>query len=78
MSLRTLSVIASVAVAGLIMLALVANWIAFASLMPLLYVLPCVAMMFMCMKGMNHGQKAGSSDAASSAPVAPPLSGVET
>jgi hypothetical protein len=26
------------------------NWIAFATLLPLIYVLPCAAMMYMCMK----------------------------
>jgi hypothetical protein len=77
-SRRTLWIIAGVAVAGLTMLALGANWIAFATLVPLLYVLPCAAMMFMCMKGMNYGQNAGNGDAVSPATIAPPPSGVET
>lgn len=74
-SRRTLWIIAGVAVAGLTVLALGANWIAFATLVPLLYVLPCAAMMVMCMKGMNHGQT-GNRDAASPSPatVAPPPS----
>lgn len=36
-------------------LALSQHWIALVTLVPLLYVLPCMLMMFMCMKGMNHG-----------------------
>lgn len=36
-------------------LALGQHWIALVSLLPLLYILPCMLMMFMCMKGMNHG-----------------------
>lgn len=38
-------------------LALSQHWIAAAALLPLLYVLPCAVMMFMCMKGMNHGEQ---------------------
>ena len=30
------------------------NWVAFATLLPLLYVLPCAAMLYVCMKGKNH------------------------
>ncbi|MBN9563495.1 MAG: DUF2933 domain-containing protein [Alphaproteobacteria bacterium] len=62
-------------IAGLFIVAAAAfavsqNWIAFATLLPLLFVLPCAAMMVMCMKGMGNGQQpnanqdqsAGSSD----------------
>ncbi len=62
-------------IAGLFIVAAAAfavsqNWIAFATLLPLLFVLPCAAMMVMCMKGMgngqqpsaNQGQSAGSPD----------------
>jgi len=35
--------------------------VAVADLVPLLYVLPCAAMMFVCMKGMSHGQQADTS-----------------
>lgn len=31
-------------------LAISQNWIAFAALLPLLYLLPCAAMMYVCMK----------------------------
>jgi hypothetical protein len=50
--------IAMVAVAGA--LALGQHSLAAANLLPLLYVLPCAAMMFMCMKGMHHGQQKGA------------------
>ncbi|MBY0320272.1 MAG: DUF2933 domain-containing protein [Reyranella sp.] len=48
-------------------LALSQHWLGIASLLPLLVVLPCMAMMFMCMKGMNHGQQTDSTTARSSA-----------
>lgn len=44
---------ATVLAAALAALAVSQNWIAFATLLPLLYVLPCAAMMYMCMKGKN-------------------------
>lgn len=47
--------------AGGILLALWRHWLTLGELTPLLFTLPCAVMMFMCMKGMNHGQ---SSDAA--------------
>lgn len=56
-------VIAGVIVAGLMALALNQHWLALASLTPLLFLLPCLAMMFMCMKGMSHSEKAGASEA---------------
>lgn len=71
---RTAWIIAGVGVVGLAALAVGANWIAFATLVPLLYVLPCAAMMFMCMKGMNHGPNAGNGDAVSPVLAAPPSS----
>ena len=43
-------------VAGIV-LALNQHWLAIAALTPLLFLLPCAVMMFMCMKGMNHGQQ---------------------
>lgn len=70
-SRRTLWIVGSLAVAGLTTLALGANWIAFATLVPLLYVLPCAALMFMCMKGMNNGPKSGSSEVAGAAVPTP-------
>ena len=30
------------------------HWLAAAALQPLLFILPCAAMMFLCMRGMNH------------------------
>jgi hypothetical protein len=56
------------AVTGLV---LSQHWLGIADLVPLLFVLPCMAMMFMCMKAMNHGRhedsatKQGSSGDAS-------------
>lgn len=47
-------------VAG-VALALSRDWLTFAELTPLLFLLPCAAMMLMCMKGMNHGQQTGGS-----------------
>jgi type IV secretory pathway TrbD component len=38
-------------------LALSQHWLAVAGLVPLLFVLPCALMTFMCMKGMNHGKQ---------------------
>jgi hypothetical protein len=49
-------------------LALSQQWLAVATLVPLLYVLPCAAMMFMCMKGMNHGKPAGAATTAHNEP----------
>ena len=36
-------------------------WLGFAAVLPLLYVLPCLAMFAMCMKGMGSNRGAGSS-----------------
>ncbi len=52
-------------VLGLIAFGLSQNWLTLAGLLPFLYVLPCAAMMFMCMKGMNHGPQTGSGSAGS-------------
>ena len=41
-------------------LALSQHRLAVAELTPLLFVLPCAVMMFMCMKGMNYGTQAGA------------------
>jgi len=43
--------------AAAIALALSQRWVAIADLVPLAYVLPCAAMMFMCMRGMRPGQQ---------------------
>jgi len=47
-------IVAVAAVAALSALALGQHWVAIADLAPLLYVLPCAAMMFVCMR---HGQQ---------------------
>jgi len=47
-------VIAVAAIAAAAALALSQSWLAVADLVPLLYVLPCAAMMFVCMR---HGQQ---------------------
>jgi hypothetical protein len=47
-------VIAAAAVAAAVALALGQHWVAVADLVPLVYVLPCAAMMFVCMR---HGQQ---------------------
>lgn len=65
-------VIALLTVAG-IGLALGAGWVTVATLLPLLFILPCMAMMVMCMKGMNQQQ--GPTAGQTSAPVPPPTSG---
>jgi len=56
-------VIAGVVTAGVVALALSQRWLAVADLAPLLFILPCAAMMFICMKGMNHGQQNDSAQA---------------
>jgi len=48
---------------GLTALGLGQNWLSIAGLLPFLYVLPCAAMMLMCMKGMNRGPQAGTGSA---------------
>ena len=49
--------------AGVVALALGQRWLAIADLAPLLFILPCAAMMFLCMKGMNHGRQNDSAQA---------------
>ncbi len=51
------------AAAAAIALALSQHWFAIADLVPLLAVLPCAAMMFHCMKGMNRGQQTDTAQA---------------
>ena len=46
-------------------LALGQRWLAVVDLLPLLYALPCAAMMFMCMKGRSHGRQAGTTQTSS-------------
>jgi hypothetical protein len=49
--------IAGLLIALIVALAVGQGWIAAATLLPLLYTLPCAAMMLVCMKGMNQGQQ---------------------
>jgi hypothetical protein len=49
-------IIAGAITAAAVGLALGQHWLATAQLAPALFVLPCAAMMFMCMKG-DHGQQ---------------------
>ena len=44
-------------------LALGQHWLSIAALPLLLFLVPCAVMMFMCMKGMNHGQQTGEAQA---------------
>jgi hypothetical protein len=46
-------IIGGIAIAGL-GLSLGLNWLTLASLAPLLFLAPCLAMMYMCMKGHTH------------------------
>jgi uncharacterized membrane protein len=55
------------ALAAGITFALSQHWFAVAALTPLLFLLPCAAMMFMCMKGMNHGQQTSAAPASAGA-----------
>jgi hypothetical protein len=57
-------VIAGAVTVGVVALALSQHWLAVADLAPLLFILPCAVMMFICMKGMNHGQQNDSAQAA--------------
>ena len=50
-------IIAGAVTAAVAALALSQHWLAAANLVQLLFVLPCAVMMFMCLKGMNHGQQ---------------------
>ena len=77
-SRRNVWIAVGLAVGALTALALGESWVTITGLLPLLYILPCAAMMLMCMKGMNHGQKAGNGDSASQAPAAPPSTSVDT
>lgn len=60
---RTL-ILAGGVIVAVIVLALNQHWIAAATLTPLLYVLPCALIMFMCMKGMHHDQQTGATQPA--------------
>jgi hypothetical protein len=57
-------VIAGIVAAAATALALGQHWLAAADLVPLLFVLPCAVMMFMCVKG-NHGRQTNAPPASS-------------
>ena len=56
-------VIAMAGAVAAVALAAGQHWLAVADLVPLLFVLPCAVMMFMCMKGMNRGQRTDTTQA---------------
>jgi hypothetical protein len=60
-------VIGGGAVVAGVALALSQHWLTVAELSPLLFLLPCTVMMFMCMKGMNHGQQTSAAPASAGA-----------
>jgi len=74
---RVMIVLGLAVVVGLTALGLGQNWLTVAGLLPLLYVLPCAALMFMCMKGMNHSPQAGSTPASSPAINTPQQAGTD-
>ena len=52
-------------------LALDQHWLSTAAFTLLLFLLPCAVMMFMCMRGMNHGQRSDSPEASAPAESTP-------
>ena len=56
-------IIAAALTAGVVVLAVWQRWLTLAELTPLLFAVPCAVMMFMCMKGMNHGQSGDAAQA---------------
>jgi hypothetical protein len=62
-------VLGSAAVAGT-GLALGEGWVTVAGLAPVLYTLPCAAMMMFCMKGMSRGAQMTQDQTTSPLPVA--------
>lgn len=63
LSRRRSIVVAAALAAAAVALALDHHWLAVADLVPLLLVLPCAAMMFKCMKGMNPSQQTDTTQA---------------
>jgi hypothetical protein len=56
-------VVIALAVASALVIALAQHWLAITDLVPLLFVLPCAAMMLRCMKGMNRGPQTDTTEA---------------
>jgi hypothetical protein len=65
-------VIAIAGAVAAVALAASQRWFAVADLVPLLFVLPCAVMMFMCMNGMSRGQRTDTTQASaqSDTPIA--------
>ena len=51
------------AIVVVVALGLAQHWLSAAALTLLLFLVPCAVMMFMCMRGMNHGQQTGEAQA---------------
>jgi len=51
-------------------LALDLRWLAVPELTPLLFLLPCAVVMFICMKGMNHGQQTSAVEVSADTDIA--------
>ena len=56
-------IIGGAVVVGAAAFALSQQWLAAVDLVPLLYALPCAAMMLMCMRGMNGGHETNTAQA---------------
>jgi hypothetical protein len=54
---RQALIVGGVAIAAAIVIALGQQWLTIAALAPLLFLLPCAVMMFMCMRGHAHQTK---------------------
>jgi hypothetical protein len=64
-------IIAAALTAGVVVLAVWQRWLTLAELTPLLFAVPCAVMMFMCMRGMSHGQSSDASQAPASRKTTP-------
>ena len=53
-------VIAAIVIAATVALTVGQHWLAIADLVPLLFVLPCAAIMLECMRGANPGPQIGA------------------
>ncbi len=60
-------VFGAAAIAAATAVALTQRWLTIVELEPLFFVLPCAAMMLMCMKGMNHAEQTSSAPGAGNA-----------
>ncbi len=60
-------VFGGIAIVAATTVALTRHWLTVVELEPLLFVLPCAAMMLMGMKGMNHGERTSPAPSSSNA-----------